>query len=90
LNDKNKFHSISIYGTIETFDCFPEFDTIQLINNEIALYTNDNQLLYYEIANNRSTKIKIAENFVTNFFFADGILAIFTQNEITNYKIILP
>ena len=90
LNDKNKFHSISIYGTIETFDRFPEFDTIQLINNEIALYTNDNQLLYYEIANNRSTKIKIAENFVTNFFFADGILAIFTQNEITNYKIILP
>ena len=90
LNDKNKFHSISIYGTIETFDRFPEFDTIQLINSEIALYTNDNQLLYYEIANNRSTKIKIAENFVTNFFFADGILAIFTQNEITNYKIILP
>lgn len=90
LNDENKFHSISIYGTIETFDYFPEFDTIQLINNEIALYTNDNQLLYYEIANNRSTKIKIGENFVTNFFFADGILAIFTQNEITNYKIILP
>ena len=90
LNDKNKFHSISIYGTIETFDHFPEFDTIQLINSEIALYTNDNQLLYYEIANNRSTKIKIAENFVTNFFFADGILSIFTQNEITNYKIILP
>ncbi len=90
LNDKNKFHSISIYGTIETFDRFPEFDTIQLINSEIALYTNDNQLLYYEIAINRSTKIKIAENFVTNFFFADGILAIFTQNEITNYKIILP
>ena len=90
LNDKNKFYSISIYGTIETFDRFPEFDTIQLINSEIALYTNDNQLLYYEIANNRSTKIKIAENFVTNFFFADGILAIFTQNEITNYKIILP
>lgn len=90
LNDKNKFHSISIYGTIETFDRFPEFDTIQLINNKIALYSNNNQLLYYEIANNRSTKIKIAENFVTNFFFADGILAIFTQNEITNYKIILP
>jgi hypothetical protein len=90
LNDKNKFYSISIYGTIETFDCFPEFDTIQLINSEIALYSNNNQLLYYEIANNRSTKIKIDENFVTNFFFADGILAIFTQNEITNYKIILP
>lgn len=90
LNDKNKFHSISIYGAIETFDHFPKFDTIQLINNEFALYTNDNQLLYYEIAKNRSTKIKITENFVTNFFFADEILAIFTQNEITNYKIILP
>ena len=90
LNDKNKFHSISIYGTIETFDYFPKFDVIQLINDEIALYSNDNQLFYYEIANNRSKKIKIDENFITNFFFTDGILSIFTQNEISNYKIILP
>ena len=90
LNDKNKFHSISIYGAIETFGYFPDFDNIQLINDEIALYSKDNFLLYYEIATNRSTKIEIAENFVTNFFFADRILSIFTPNEITNYKIILP
>jgi len=88
LNDKNRFHSISIYGTIEVFDRFPEFDTIQLVNNKIALYTKENQLFYYEITNNKSSKIKIAEKFVTNFFFADGILAIFTQNKLINYKLI--
>ncbi len=90
LTAENKFYAISIYGTIESFRVFPEFDSIQLINNQVALYKKDNQLYYYEIDNNSSIKIKIPENFITNFFFADGILAIFTKNEITNYKINLP
>ncbi len=90
LDTKNKLYSISIYGTIKTLGELPTFDKIQLINDEIAIYSHENQLYYYEIKNNKNLKIKIAENFVTNFFFADGILAIFTQNEITNYKIILP
>ena len=33
---------------------------------------------------------EIDEKIISNFFFKDGILSIFTQNEITNYKIILP
>ncbi len=90
LNDKNNFLSISIYGTIETFADFPAFEKIQLINNKILLYYNDNQLFFYDIAKKQSIKIKITENFVANFFFADGILAIFTENKITNYNIILP
>src|SRR5574343_158383 len=90
LDTKNKLYSISIYGTIKAHTELPNFDNIQLINDEIAIYSYENQLYYYKIKTNTNLKIKIAENFATNFFFADGILAIFTQNEITNYKIILP
>jgi hypothetical protein len=90
LDTKNKLYSISIYGTIKALTELPNFDNIQLINDEIAIYSYENQLYYYKIKTNTNLKIKIAENFATNFFFADGILAIFTQNEITNYKIILP
>ena len=90
LNDNHKFYSISIYGTIESLGNFPPFETVQLINEQVAVYSFENQLYYYEIKNKQAHNIKVAEKLVHNFFFADGILAIFTQNEITNYKIILP
>ena len=90
LDSSNNFYSISIYGTIESLGNFPNFESVQLINEQVALYSFENQLYYYEIKTKQAHKIKIAENLVANFFFADGILAIFTQNEITNYKIILP
>ncbi|MFD2908212.1 hypothetical protein ACFSX9_05635 [Flavobacterium ardleyense] len=90
FDSTNNFYSISIYGTIESLGVFPTFETIQLINEQVALYRFENQLYYYEIKIKQAHKIKIATNLVENFFFADGILAIFTQNEITNYKIILP
>ena len=90
LDSLNNFYAISIYGTIESLGSFPTFETIQLINDQVAMYSFENQLYYYEIKNNQSHNIKVAEKLVANFFFADGILAIFTQNEITNYKIILP
>ena len=90
LDSLNNFYAISIYGTIESLGNFPNFETIQLINDQVAMYSFENQLYYYEIKNKQSHNIKVAEKLVANFFFADGILAIFTQNEITNYKIILP
>jgi hypothetical protein len=90
LDSLNNFYAISIYGTIESLGSFPTFETIQLINDQVAMYSFENQLYYYEIKNNQSHNIKVAEKLVANFFFADGILAIFTQNEIINYKIILP
>lgn len=90
LDSLNNFYAISIYGTIESLGSFPTFETIQLINEQVAVYSFENQLYYYEIKNKQAHNIKVAEKLVANFFFADGILAIFTQNEIINYKIILP
>lgn len=87
LNNENKLNAISIFGKIKSYPKFPSFEKVQLINDEIALYLNDNQLYYYETTKNQSSKIMITEKFVTNFFFADGILAIFTENKITNYSI---
>lgn len=90
INDQNRLNAISIYGTISSFGQFPNFEKVQIMSDQRALYLYQNQLFYYDTANKRSTEIKISEKFVTDFFFTDGILAIFTQNKITNYKIILP
>mgnify|MGYP000497924851 CR=1 FL=1 len=83
-------YRISIYGTIEKLGNIPNFDSIQLTKNNYCIYKTANQLYYYNLTTNISSKITINKKFVTNFFFRDGILSIFTQNEITNYKIILP
>lgn len=83
-------YRISIYGTIEKLGILPKFDAIQLTKNGNSIYKTDDKLYYYNLTSKSSSKIAIDEKIISKFFFRDGILSIFTQNEITNYKIILP
>ena len=68
----------------------PKFDSVQLTKNGHSIYVVENQLFSYNLKTKKSSKIAIEEKIISKFFFKDGILSIFTQNEITNYKIILP
>jgi hypothetical protein len=90
IDHTNQLFTSSIYGTINTLGTIPKHDKMRLLSNSTALYLFENEIYFYEITKDRSSKIKLTENFVGNFFFKDGILAIFTQNIITNYKLILP
>lgn len=83
-------YRISIYGTIEKLGNLPKFDAIQFTKNGNSIYKTDDKLYYYNLTSKSSSKIAIDEKIISKFFFRDGILSIFTQNEITNYKIILP
>jgi hypothetical protein len=83
-------YRISIYGAIDKLGNLPKFDSIQLTKNKNSIYQIENQLYYYDLTSKTSSKIAIDEKIISKFFFRDGILSIFTQNEITNYKIILP
>ena len=83
-------YRISIYGAIEKLGILPNFDTIQFTKNGNSIYKTDDKLYYYDLTSKSSSKIAIDEKIISKFFFGDGILSIFTQNEITNYKIILP
>lgn len=83
-------YRISIYGTIEKLGILPKFEAIQLTKNGNSIYKTDDKLYYYDLTSKSSSKIAIDKKIISKFFFRDGILSIFTQNEITNYKIILP
>jgi hypothetical protein len=83
-------YRISIYGTIEKLVILPKFEAIQLTKSNNLIYQIEHQLYYYDLTSKSSSKIAIDEKIISKFFFRDGILSIFTQNEITNYKIILP
>jgi hypothetical protein len=90
VDSLNKVATSSIYGKLSLIGSVPKYEKIQLIDASTALYIRERQLYLYDIAKGSTKKIEITENFVDNFFFKDGILAIFTQNKITNYKLILP
>ena len=83
-------YRISIYGTIEKLGNLTKFDALQLVDNGNYIYQYENELYYCNIYLKQTTKIPLHGKIVSKFFFRDGILSIFTQNEITNYKIILP
>ncbi|MCW1148135.1 hypothetical protein [Flavobacterium lacisediminis] len=80
-------YRISIYGTIEKLGILPKFEAIQLTKSKNLIYQIEHQLFYYDLTSMSSSKIAIDEKIISKFFFRDGILSIFTQNEITNYKI---
>lgn len=90
VDSEKRVSASSIYGKLSTIGSVPKYESIQLVDATTALYFMEQQLYFYEIVNGSIRKIEITENFVDNFFFKDGILAIFTQNKITNYKLILP
>lgn len=81
---------ISIFGTIEKIGNHPKFESIQLLEKGNSIYLIDNNLFSFNSKTKINTKIVIEEKIISKFFFKDGILSIFTQNEIINYKIILP
>ena len=84
------FYRISVYGAIEKFGIVKKFDAIQLTKNGNYIYQSEQELYFFNAVSKRTHKIPIEEKIISKFFFRDGILSIFTQNKVTNYKIILP
>jgi hypothetical protein len=90
IDTNNDFFTINLFGKISKLGKIPEADIVKIIDSESVLLKKDQSLYYYNLTENSNKKIEINENSLDNFFFKDGILSIFTQNKITNYKIILP
>jgi hypothetical protein len=90
IDTNNDFFTINLFGKISKLGKIPEADIVKIIDSESVLLKKDQSLYYYNLTENSNKKIEINENSLDNFFFKDGILSIFTQNKITNYKINLP
>ena len=89
-DDRLNLYRISIYGTIENLGILPQHDGLQFSENGNYLYQTAQGLFYFDLKLQRNSRITINEKIISKFFFSHGILSIFTPNEITNYKLILP
>jgi hypothetical protein len=90
IDEKNKLSSIDVYGKVTSWSKVPDFDVFEMISKEAAIFQKNNLLYYLSIIDNKTTLIDLEEKTFENFGYREQILSIFTTQEITNYKIILP
>lgn len=90
INESNTFYSISIFGKIKILGTIPDYDTIQIIDESKILFFKNNKLSSFDINKQLTLEINLFKKSIDNFFYSNGILSIFTDNQIINYKIDLP
>ena len=84
------WYSCDVFGKIISLGKVAEFDQIQVIGNQIIIFSKNGKLILQDISKNGNYTIENVEKSFNNFFYKDQILSIFTNQEITNYKITIP
>lgn len=89
----NKHHFLmaaNIYGKVNSLGKSADFDQTQIISSKQMMLKKDNTLTIYDLEKETSQIIPIPEKSFQSFYYKEQILSIFTDDEIRNYKIILP
>ena len=93
IDKKNNWFSCDIFGKTTSLGKVPDFDEIEIINNNQYIFSKGNVLYFKESSGTKSDviyEIEILEKSFNKFYYKDQILSIFTAKEITNYKIVIP
>lgn len=90
IDEKNNWFSCDIFGKITRKGKTPDFDAIEIINNNQFLILKNAILTIEDIEKRQKFEIEILEKTFKKFCYKDQILSIFTSEGITNYKIIIP
>jgi hypothetical protein len=90
IDEINNWYSIDIFGKLTLLATIPDFEKIQIITNEKILFLKDDTIYYLNNITKTVYKIEIVEKSLQNFYYKDQILAIFTNQEIKNFKLKLP
>lgn len=90
IDEINNWYSIDIFGKVTLLANIPPFEKIQIIDGERLLFSRDNVLYCLNNINKAIYEIEIVEKSFQNYYYKDQILAIFTNQQIKNYKIKLP
>jgi hypothetical protein len=90
IDEKKNLYSSDLFGKTILLCTMPTYDKIQIIDNERVLFSVKNSIYLFNRIKNTTIELDIVENSFKNFYYKDQNLAIFTDQQITNYKIILP
>ncbi len=90
IDSELNWYSCDVFGKITSLGKVPDFNQIQIVDSNDLIFTKDGSLLLQDLKKNSIYTIENVEKSFTNFFYKDQILSIFTNQEITNYKITKP
>ncbi|WP_445452893.1 hypothetical protein [Flavobacterium sp. 25HG05S-40] len=90
IDEINNWYAIDIFGKVSLLANIPPFEKIQIIDSERILFSRDNVLFCLNNVTKTIYEIDIVEKSFQNYYYKDQILAIFTNQQIKNYKIKLP
>lgn len=84
---ENELFSINKFGKIVSLGKIPLFEKVIFSDKSDLFYVFEDKLYCYSVENQMSVNITIDEKMIKNFFYKDGILSIFTNYQISTYKI---
>jgi len=90
IDDKMNLFEVDVFGKITTIGKAPDFDQIQVVSNQEIVFSKNGNLFLLDLKKNRIYTIENVDKSFKKFYYKDQILAIFTDQEITNYKITTP
>jgi hypothetical protein len=90
IDNNLNWYAVDVFGEITTLGKVVDFEHIQVINDHAVLFSKDGKLQFQDIRKNSIYPIENVEKSFKNFYYKDQILATFTNQEITNYKITIP
>jgi hypothetical protein len=90
IDEGLNWYSCTIFGKITSLGKIPDFDHIQVVSNQAVLFSKAGVFYFYDVEKNKTYQIENVEKSTTNFYYKDQILSIFTNQEISNYKIKIP
>ena len=90
IDEKGNWNICDVFGKITTIGKIAFFERIQFVGDRQLLYSNEGQLYVLDLKNDKKYTVEIVEKSFESFYYKDQILAIFTPQGFTNYKITLP
>lgn len=90
IDNQLNWYSCDVFGKITSLGKVADFEKIQIIENQFVVFSKEEKLFVLDIKNNKISPIENVEKSFTNFYYKDQILSIFTNQEISNYKISIP
>ena len=90
IDETLNWFSCDVYGKITFIRKTSDFDKIQIINSNSILFSKGGYMYFQDFKLETTEEIQNVDKSFDYFSYKDQILSIFTNQQIKNYKIIVP
>lgn len=90
IDEQLNWFDCSVFGKITNLGKVPDFEKIQIIDQNYLLFLKENNLFLKDLKTQETKLLKKGDKTIESFFYSEENLVIFTNQQITIYKFILP